>query len=243
MSSCRLGILMAATILAVGSATSEAAPQAAATCQKLVLTGEVNAGQEWKQAIGQGWMFRVLPIRPESTAYSGWDLVVDRERPAGFPDALYLATLPYGSLNEREVGTTFGLRAQDAIGWNPRSFRFLSSGNALAEGQQLYASLGANLKGSAASNRKLLELLSQSVPGEFRILDARLTAGIGDAAPYAVNWEVAFRKTPHTLVPGRAGSPTAVGEIQWIKFSITLWLPARWTTPAGATVTKAACPE
>jgi hypothetical protein len=235
--------MLAVGFLAAGSTASRAAPKTAAACQKLVMTGEVNAGQEWKNAIGQGWVFRVIPIQPASAAYSGWDLVVDRERPVGFPDALYLATLPYGSLNEREVGTTFGLRAQDAIGWNPRSFRFLSSEAGLAEGQRLYASLGANLKGEDAANRKLLELLSQSVPGELRILDARLTAGIGDAAPYAQNWEVAFQKTPHSLVPARGGSPTAAGEIQWIKFSITLWLPAEWRAPEGAAVVNTVCPE
>ena len=75
-------------------------------------------------ALGQGWTFRVLPIPPLAAGYSGWDLVVDRDPPAGYPDALPLATLPYNSINEREVGTTFGLRAQDAAGWNPRSFRF-----------------------------------------------------------------------------------------------------------------------
>ena len=100
-------------------------------------SGEVSAGQEWKADFGQGWVFRLLPIDTSSWAgkagYSGWDLVVDREQPAGYPDALLVATPPYNSINEREVGTTFGLRAQDAIGWNPRSFRFLT--NAAASGR------------------------------------------------------------------------------------------------------------
>jgi hypothetical protein len=131
-------------MLALTAAVSHARTAAATNCRKMVLEGEVSTGKEWKSAIGQGWVFRVLPIAQEKADYSGWDLVVDRAQGAGFPDALLLATLPYNSINEREVGTTFGLRAQDAIGWNPRSFRFLSTPAALSEGQQIFRSLSAD---------------------------------------------------------------------------------------------------
>lgn len=85
-------------------------------CHRLDLQGEVRAAQEWRTAIGQGWVLQLLPIASPHNEYSGWDLVVDQDPPAGYPDALLLATLPYNSINEREIGTTFGLRAQDAIG-------------------------------------------------------------------------------------------------------------------------------
>jgi hypothetical protein len=118
----------------------------AANCWRILLTGEVNAGQEWKQPFGQGWLFRVVPIQPGHTpgtpVYSGWDLVVDRDPSAGYPDALLVATPPYYSISEREVATTFGLRAQDAIGWNPRSFHFLTDSEALHEGQKEFRALG-----------------------------------------------------------------------------------------------------
>src|ERR1700738_1509554 len=80
---------------------------AASSCRKVVLKGEVNAGQVWKAALGQGWVFRIQPIQPGPAGYSGWDLVVDRDPPVGYPDALLLATPPYDSINEREIGTTF----------------------------------------------------------------------------------------------------------------------------------------
>ena len=125
------GLCVALALMASAAPWSIASPVPQAACQKIVLWGEVSAGQEWKAGFGQGWVFRVLPIDsaktpPGQASYSGWDLVVDREQPAGFPDALLMATPPYESINEREVGTTFGLRAQDSIGWNPRSFRFLT---------------------------------------------------------------------------------------------------------------------
>ena len=124
----RLGTIWAwaAIACAVSLAATPGYAGAAQSCQRLVLDGDVNAGQEWSASIGQGWKFRLVPIPALDAGYSGWDLVVDRNPPAGFPDALYLATPPYNSINEREIGTTFGLRAQDAIGWNPRSFRFLT---------------------------------------------------------------------------------------------------------------------
>jgi len=98
-------------------------------CRKVELTGEVSAGQEWSAAVGEGWIFRVVPIAASGKGYTGWDLVMDRaggDRAVGggYPDALLLATPPYGSLNEREIGTTFGMRAQDSIAWTPRRFRF-----------------------------------------------------------------------------------------------------------------------
>jgi hypothetical protein len=242
-----------------------AATAQAAGCQKVDLTGEVNAGQEWKAAFGQGWVFRVIPIAPGEAGYSGWDLVVDREQPAGFPDALLVATPPYRSINEHEVGTTFGLRAQDAIGWNPRSFRFLTAADALRESQKLYQLLsqGGQLKpgvphptqqtaqqaaesqsgAEVRATRRLMDLLRQSSPGQFRILDARLAPGISDAAPYAENWALASPRTPHTLEPGSGGKSTPLGQLHWMRFSVTLWLPAGWKAPAELHGARTACPE
>ncbi len=92
-------------VLIVAAVRAGAGPLQASACQKVVLAGEVSAGQEWRSALGGGWVFRVLPIKPGQPGYSGWDLVMDREQGAGFPDALLLATPPFNSINEREVGT------------------------------------------------------------------------------------------------------------------------------------------
>ena len=237
-------------------ATSLASATDIRACQKVVLTGEVSAGKEWKAAFGEGWVFRVIPIQPGQPGYSGWDLVVDRELPAGFPDALLLATPPYNSINEREVGTTFGLRAQDAIGWNPRSFRFLSNLVTFREGQTLYQSLSRDgqlrLVGpelynqktpEARSTRRLMELQQQSSAGEFRILDAHLAPGISDAAPYAENWALASPKTPHTFEPATGAKSTPLGELHRMRFSVMLWLSSAWQAPKELRVTRAACME
>jgi hypothetical protein len=221
------------------------------SCQKLTLEGEVRAGEEWKAAFGEGWVFRVIPIQADpKSGYSGWDLVVDREQGVGFPDALLVATPPYNSMNEREVGTTFGLRAQDVIGWNPRSFRYLIDLEALRESQKLFQVLGARhgMGASVASARegaairRQLKINEKSAAGQFRILDGRLTPGNSDAAPYAIQWALKSQRTKHSGEPGiNAANP--LGELHWIKFSITLWLPEGWKAPRELSAVRAVCSE
>ena len=40
-------------------------------CRKVMLSGEVNAGQEWKVGIGEGWVFRLMPIPGSGRGYTG----------------------------------------------------------------------------------------------------------------------------------------------------------------------------
>jgi hypothetical protein len=258
---------MALGLLAMAAAQSMAGPTGPVSCEKAVLLGEVSAGQEWRAAIGEGWIFRVLPIQsgksgPEHAEYSGWDMVVDREQAAGFPDALLVATPPYDSINEREVGTTYGIRAQDAIGWNPRGFRFLTDSAVFRKSQQLYRQMNRHVQAEGRGNapeeksssagtgalearatQALMELVRRSSAGQFRILDARLTPGVADAAPFAENWAVQSSKTPHVFEPAPGGKSTPLGTLNWMRFSITLWLPGTWKTPGAIHATRGACSE
>ena len=256
--------LSAALVLAF-ALPALAAPPHSAACTRIELTGKVSAGEEWKASLGEGWVFRVVPIAPGSAGYTGWDLVVDRDPPAGFPDALLLATPPYNSINEREIGTTYGLRAQDAIGWNLRSFRFLTNPAAFLQGQKLFLALSSQLQApsgkppgaglnqpGASSNqdpavarltRQLMDLQSRAAAGEFRILDAGLAPGIADPEPFAQNWALQAARMQITLVPPAGSKPTPRGELDWMRFSITLWLPAGWKPPRSLSATPARCPQ
>ena len=236
---------LAIVVLALSAAVSHAA-----ACKKVVIEGDVTSAAEWRTPIGQGWVFRVLPIAPGQIGYSGWDLVVDRAQAAGYPDALLLATLPYDSINEREIGTTYGLRAQDAIGWNPRSFRFLTDPAAFREGQQIFRSLVAQgqmqQKGGSPNTQaiaRLLELQRHGAAGELSILDVHLIPGVANPAPYAQNWAVASSRTPHQVESAAAGKATPRGALHWMRFSLTLWLPGGWTLPTGLHAVPAACPQ
>lgn len=224
----------------------------APVCSKISLAGEVQAGQEWKAEFGEGWVFRLVPVQRGTAGYSGWDLVVDRDPSAGYPDALLVATPPYYSISEREVGTTFGLRAQDAIGWNPRSFHFLTDPDALRESQKQFRALGGTkiwTEKPAQSGKKqiaeqrLLEINRKSSAGQLRILNARLTPGTADAAPFAQRWALQSSRTPHTIVPSAGAKATPLGELEWVRFSISLWLPAGWKAAKGIETVRSGCPE
>lgn len=252
-----LPVLVTGTgILQARAADNQAPP----TCRKIVLTGEVSAGSEWKASLGEGWAFRVLPIpRDKATdGVGGWDLVIDREDPAGFPDALLVANPPYNLINSREVGTSYGLRAQDAIGWNPRHFQFMTNRSAFRQAQKLYllldryGELGGKAQATASGRKqkaltrdmqRFTKLVHESSPGEFHILDARLTPGSATVKPYAANWAFQSAKTPHTdeIPPG--GAVTPLGKLEWIQFSATLWVPASWRAPRNIEQPPTPCPK
>jgi hypothetical protein len=243
-------------VLVFSTSVGEAAMPPKASCLRVVFEGEVSAGGTWAVPLGQEWVFRILPIAPFQAGFSGWDLVVDRQPPAGFPDALLLATMPYNSINEREIGTTFGLRAQDAIGWNPRSFRFIVRPSDFLDAQQLFRSLPANpglhsstgeSEGSKQGDRqamtRLLEIQKHAAAGEFRIVDAHLVPGVADPAPYAQRWAEASAQTRHTLEGAPEGKSTALGALKWMRFAVTLWLPEGWSVPAPLQARRTACPD
>jgi hypothetical protein len=178
--------------------------------------------------------------------------VVDRDLPAGYPDALLLATLPYNSINEREIGTTFGLRAQDAIGWNPRSFHFLSSASDFRDAQQWFRQMvargvNATSTGSSGDQNKamaqLLQLQGRASSGQFRIVDARIVPGIADPQPFARGWALAASRMQYEVVPALPGESTQRGRLAWMRFALTLWLPARWKVPAQWHAVPGPCQE
>lgn len=227
-------------------------------CRRAVMQGEVNADRQWSESIGEGWVFRVIPIKPSDRDYSGWDLVIDRSVGTGFPDALLLATPPYDSINQREVGTTFGLRAQDVIGWNPRSFRFITDLAEFLSAKKLYFTLhGSRQTGQqnnegdrsmpkaqsadrpSAAAKELIEIAARSSAGQFRMLDARITPGTADVMPFAQSWALKQRNTPHSV--SKTGSSTPLGRLNAIRFEITLWLPGNWKAPNSMKTTLTPC--
>ena len=237
---------VASLFLSIGCALLAATPPQ--QCKRVVMQGEIDTGHTWSQPIGEGWVFKLLPIKASANDYSGWDMAVDRTHGVGYPDALLLATPPYGSINQREIGTTFGLRAQDAIGWNPRNFHFLTNLADMRKAQKLYFKLRNSVDSkqkntdpkhpyapadsnidAAALSKSLIDIAEHSSSGQLRILDARLTPGTANALAYAQAWAQQQRSTPHTVLA--TTSPTPYGKLDSIKFEITLWLPANWKTP------------
>lgn len=247
----RRGRVAALAILLILASGGVAAGQRAgpAGCVRVEIAGEAMAGQSWQAAIGEGWLVRLVPIAPSGKGYTGWDIVVEPGRGGGYPDGALLATPPYGSVSEREVGTTYGLRAQDAIAWTPRRFHFLRSVRDLARARELFAILmgegrapGQATQSGRDASIEMMELASGASPGEFRILDARLAPGTGDPPSYASQWAANLRRVPHTM-EAPVGRPSARGELQWIRFSVSLWLANGWRVPAGLRGIPAKCAQ
>jgi hypothetical protein len=233
------------------------------------LTGEVSEGQQWRGLIGQGWEVRLTPIPASGRGYTGWDIAVNPEADEGYPDALLLATPPYGSLTQREIGTTFGLRAQDSIAWSPRRFHFLISAKDLRLARKLFAELmpaptapkgaggagaspvraGERVEGTkpaeVSAQSRLLALLSHSSTvgsGEFSVTNARFVPGSADAAAFAQQWAAHLGRVPHT-VEQSVSQATARGELHWIHFEVTLWLPGTWKLSPNLRSEAANCAE
>jgi hypothetical protein len=72
-------------------------------------------------------------------------------------------------------------------------------------------------------------------------LNARLTPGIADAAPFAQRWALQSSRTPHTIAPSAGAKATPLGELTWMRFSITLWLPADWKAAKGVEAVRSGC--
>ena len=281
----RLLILLACA----GSAdAASAASQPAHTCHEVTLKGEVSQGQQWSAEIGQGWQFRLEPIPPSGQAYSGWDLIVNPVGDGAYPDALLLATPPYGSLNQRELGTTFGLRAQDAIAWSPRRFHFLASIRDLARARDLFSQIMSSptmssqtmpspitaaqtspqkdpiqtnpssvsqgrragikpgqIDARLSAQSRLLALLSNPAAvgnGVFTVVDTRLVPGSADAPAFAEQWAANLSHVPHTTDQS-AATTTLRGELHWVRFEVTLWLPQAWNPPPALRPVEAKCAE
>jgi hypothetical protein len=173
--------------------------------------------------------------------------VVDREHPAGFPDALYLATPPYSSISQREIGTTYGLRAQDAIGWNPRTFGFLTDPAAFRAAKGDYWLAFEPHKDPvprnaiAAASARILKLQTHASTGQFTILDAHLVPGTADPARFAQQWSRAASQSKYQVETAARGKSTPRGELLWIQFRITLWLPPDWVMPRGVRAVHGPC--
>lgn len=216
-------------------------------CHKLEFEAEVSQNSEWHASIGQNWLARLVPIGPFNPGFSGWDIAVSPAADQNYPDALLLAMPPYGSLNSREIATTYAMRAQDAIAWSPRHFHFFTSAADLEHSRQLYKVLRDPESDAATKQRAASQLLDLSADadriatGRLDVLDAHLVSGTADPAPFAAQWAAGLARIPHTL--DHVESPTATGSLHSLRFRLTLWLPATWKAAETAGKLAVKCAE
>ena len=172
-----------------------------------------------EQRIGGGLKVSLEPLR------SGWVLrVVPAAGPRGAHDYAELATPPYQSVSPLLLSTDYSFRAQDAVAWNPRKFRYAANQRSFAALEAAYAGFEAQPK-SVAATEALSRLVAEAPEGSFEILDAHLVPGTADqgrmAAAVASHWST----TPHTLEQPGGGGSSPLGKLTWVRFRIALQLP------------------
>jgi hypothetical protein len=156
-------------------------------------------------------------------------------------DLAELGSPPYRSVSPLLVSTDFGFRAQDAVGWNPRRFRYVADGRSAATLDGLYRK-DAGLKAIPAEDeRELGKLVAASPEGVLEIVDASLAPGTADQARGAGLLATHFATTAHRIEQPASGKATALGRLGWMRFRVRLQLPPGLRPAAGAKVEPSPC--
>ncbi len=181
-------------------------------CDTLTFEGEVARGQAYThpltpsldfklEAVPAGWIVRVLP----------------HNQPRPLHDAAELANPPYRSPTPILLSTDFSFRAQDAIAWNPRTFRFFTNAAQVTSAESAYQ---ATLRDPAhpAAGAALYPLLAQAAEAKLTIIDAQIAGGTADQSASAARVAAHFEETAHTV---RADlPPTPLGAILRLRFRV-----------------------
>jgi hypothetical protein len=206
-------------------------------CKEAFLEGEVRYGESWTHVLGGGLSIEMhaVPSGWVVRIYSGTGLQSDLDYAA-------IATPPYDSINPLRLTTDYSFRAQDAIGWNPREFRYVPSVDVFNKASQLFIAYNHAQhadKEKAADN--LAVFVSGMPEGKVEIIDARLVPGIGDQVPPAAAVAQHFLTTAHNVDQPSQGHATPLGRINWIRFRITLTVPSGFTLDRSIQTRQRSC--
>ncbi|MBE7181462.1 MAG: hypothetical protein INR71_09685 [Terriglobus roseus] len=184
------------------------------SCAPHTFEGEVQRGQSWQhalspkldlklEAVPAGWMIRVLP----------------HGEPRPVHDAAELANPPYRSPTPILISTDFAFRSQDAIAWNPRTFRFFTTPAETAKAESSYE---ATLRepDRPAAGADLYPLLQHAPEAKFVIVDAEISGGTANQTAAAATVASHLEQTAHVV---RSDVPsTPLGMLLRLRFRITV---------------------
>jgi hypothetical protein len=215
---------IAAWVLIIAGVTAENGSATvsgkAGGCIRGSLEGEVNAGAGYVHPIGDGLEVMLEPLA------SGWILrILPASGPRPAHDYAELATPPYQSVSPLLISTDFSFRAQDAVAWNPRQFRFAADTKSFQQMSVLYGSYQRDTVPPANVQNQLAVLVSHAPAGLLQILDARLVPGTANQAKTAALVASHFATTAHSIEQSADGKSTVLGRLMWIRFRISLDLP------------------
>jgi len=217
----------------MGGAQSKATKPETGDCRQAVIEGDVKAGQGFEQeftpdlkflleplAQGSGWIVRVLPVG----------------QPRGVHDYAELATPPYRSVTALAVSTDFSFRAQDAVGWNPRRFRYAQDAMTAKRLEGLYQGVVGN---DAAASSRAAEISTEQPEGELQILNAVMVPGTANQWQMAAAVALHFENTPHEVVQGV--QPSQLGKLEELQFRVKLELAPGVRAARNVTEEKIPC--
>ncbi len=201
------------------------------TCRRDVFEGTVQVGQSFHKAFGGG-LEMVLEAVPH-----GWILrVVPVAGPRPEIDFAELATPPFRSINPLLLTTDFGFRSQDVVGWNPRTFHYLSRRSEFAGAQQAYRAVLSSASPNPAQEMAVARVAEAALEGTIEVLDAVLTPGTADPSRSAALVATHYSSTAHTVQPGAAGP---LGEVLSLRFRASLSVPGATSCSDRTTSIKA----
>lgn len=223
-------VWIAGLILMVSGGSGAAAQKTGTSgvCRVGVIEGEVKARETFARPIGGG-----LEVRLESLSWgSGWLLrVLPENGLIAKHDYAELATPPYESVSPLLVSTDFSFRAQDAVAWNPRRFRYVDNSTEFNKLLEIYGRYRRGTPPDTGTEDELAVAVSKMPEGSLQLLDARLIPGTANQAGTAALVGTRFNASAHTVEEPSGGKGTALGRLTWVRFRIRLDLPMglKWT--------------
>jgi len=228
-----LVLVLGLSAMGFGQGVVKARPGA---CRRMVVEGEVEAGKGFERVIGGGLKVGLEPIE------AGWAVrVVPATGSRGSHDSAELASPPYQSLSPLIVSTGLGFRAQDAVGWNPRRFRYAANPAAHASLLRLYERVTATKMPVPMDEAELGKLVAAAPEGTLEILDAHLIPGTADQVESANAVASHFGTTAHQIDQPVDGKGSALGRLEWIRFRFLLDVPPGMIPERGIKLIPAPC--
>jgi hypothetical protein len=220
-------------------ATSIAFAQNAPICRVASIEGEVRAGQAFEHPIGNGLEIMLEPL------VSGWIVrVLPAHGPRGQHDYAELATPPYRSVSPLLISTDYSFRAQDALAWTPRHFRFAADRSSFLALQHWYDEYERDTSGLQArrtAESKLVQLAAHAPEAELTILDAHLVQGTADQAGTAAMVASHLNASAHEVDQPADGKSTPLGRLVSLRFLVRFDLPKGFSASGNLAIKKVGC--
>jgi hypothetical protein len=114
-------LVCAACLLAVANPALSSATPTEMLCRAIAFEGDISAGQSFARDIGEGLALELMPqnFGDAAAALTGWRIQIlgnsGKEPPADRDDYIYLVNLPLRFNPSQDIGTSYGMTAQEKL--------------------------------------------------------------------------------------------------------------------------------